>query len=196
MDDNKKNQEIELPSAEPPASKSSSTVKIVCLSCFVIILLIFAVMTAVLFPVFNRARGAARGTSCLSNTKQIATGFMMYMAEWDDRMPMGNDWQTAIEPYIKSTSIWNCSSAKTMDPCYAFNSKLVKVNATNIDAPYDTVMIFESIPGMNQCGGKELLPSPPRHEQGHSIAFVDGHARGVKPQEIDSLIWNVKLIAR
>lgn len=193
MEDNKKNQEMELPSAEPPASKSSSTVKIVCLSCFVIILISVAVLAAVLFPVFNRARGAARSTSCLSNTKQIATAFMMYTSEFDDRMPLGNSWQPALDPYMKSRYIWKCPSAQTTDPCYAFNSKLVKAKLSDINAPQDTVMVFESVPGMNQFGGKELLPSPPRHPEGHSIGFVDGHVKSVKPDGVDSLLWNIPM---
>ncbi|MHB1455959.1 MAG: hypothetical protein ACYC0V_03485 [Armatimonadota bacterium] len=193
MEDNNKRPEIELPSAEPPSSqKSASTIKIVCLSCLVIAMLIFVLLAAVLFPVFNRARGAAKSTSCLSNTKQIATAFMMYTSEFDDRMPLGNNWQPALDPYIKSRYIWKCPSAQTTDPCYAFNSKLVKARLSDINAPYNTVMVYESIPGMNQRGGKKLLPSPPRHEYGHSIGFVDGHAKGVKPKEIDLLIWDVK----
>ncbi|WP_319586199.1 hypothetical protein [uncultured Desulfobulbus sp.] len=197
MDDNKKNQERELPLAEPPSSKSSSsTTKIVCLSCLGIMLFIFIAITVVTYPVFFRARGAAKSTSCLSNTKQLAIAFMMYTSEFDDRMPLRNNWQAALDPYIKSRSIWKCPSAQTTDPCYAFNSKLEKAKLSDINTPQDTVMVFESVPGMNQCGGKELFPSPPRHPEGHSIAYADSHAKSVKPQEIDSLVWNIKTLAK
>lgn len=193
MEDNKRNHEIGLPSPEPPSSKSSSTAKIVCLSCFVIVLIIFAALAAVLFPVFNRARIEAGSVSCLSNTKQLATCFMMYMAENDERMPVTSHWVETIDPYMKSKYILKCPSVQTSDPCYAFNSKLMKTNTADMGAPQDTVLLFESIPGLDQCGGKELLPSPTRHAQGHSIGFVDGHAKSIQPVNIDSLIWDVKI---
>ncbi|MHB1458468.1 MAG: type II secretion system protein, partial [Armatimonadota bacterium] len=46
-----------------------------------VVIAIIAILAAILFPVFAKAREAARQTSCLSNIKQIGLGLQMYMGE-------------------------------------------------------------------------------------------------------------------
>ncbi|WP_319586200.1 hypothetical protein [uncultured Desulfobulbus sp.] len=181
--------EPNLRSPEPPSTVPLTGTRIAWLSCIVIIFLTFAVMAAILYPAHQRVK--ARSMICLSNTKSLGMAFLMYMADSDDQMPSGNNWLWEVDPYIRSKAILKCPSVSTLDPCYAFNSKLEKTRNSDIKEPDNTVMQFESVPGMNQCGGKELLPLPPRHPQGHSIGFVDGHAGSVMPTDIDSLIWNI-----
>ncbi len=53
-----------------------------------VVIAIIAILAAILFPVFARAKAKARQTSCLSNVKQIAVAVMMYMSDWDDYFPM------------------------------------------------------------------------------------------------------------
>ena len=43
-----------------------------------VVIAIIAILAAILFPVFARAREKARQTSCLSNAKQMGLGMMMY----------------------------------------------------------------------------------------------------------------------
>src|SRR5687767_14347260 len=52
-----------------------------------VVIAIIAILAAILFPVFARAKEAAKKSSCLSNLKQIALGFNMYVTDFDDRMP-------------------------------------------------------------------------------------------------------------
>ena len=49
-----------------------------------VVIAIIAILAAILFPVFARAREKARATSCLSNVKQIATGIMIYIQDYDE----------------------------------------------------------------------------------------------------------------
>ena len=49
---------------------------------------IIAILAAILFPVFARARENARRSSCLSNMKQIGLGMMMYTQDYDERYPL------------------------------------------------------------------------------------------------------------
>src|SRR5438552_6816904 len=52
-----------------------------------VVIAIIAILAAILFPVFARAREQARKASCQSNLKQIVTGFLMYNQDYDETMP-------------------------------------------------------------------------------------------------------------
>ncbi len=51
-----------------------------------VVIAIIAILAAILFPVFARAREKARQTSCLSNTKQLGTAWVMYAGDYDERV--------------------------------------------------------------------------------------------------------------
>src|SRR5712691_1159371 len=57
-----------------------------------VVIAVIAIIAAILFPVFARAREAARKTVCLSNQKQIAAAVLMYMQDWDETFPFVLDW--------------------------------------------------------------------------------------------------------
>lgn len=98
-----------------------------------VVIAIIAILAAILFPVFARAREAARKTQCSSNLKQLATGVRMYMQDYDETFPrkgntgydpcdeswQGHDlWRNAnqvvmgdvLDPYVKSQQLWACPS--------------------------------------------------------------------------------------
>lgn len=81
-----------------------------------VVIAIIAILAAILFPVFGRARENARKTSCLSNLKQIGLGFMQYTQDYDEAYPLTSygatniSWTIGVGPYLKSTQIWRCSS--------------------------------------------------------------------------------------
>ena len=52
-----------------------------------VVIAIIAILAAILFPVFARARENARRSSCLSNMKQIGLGMMQYSQDNDERYP-------------------------------------------------------------------------------------------------------------
>ena len=54
-----------------------------------VVIAIIAILAAILFPVFARAREKARSIACLSNNKQIATALMMYCQDNDGAEPDG-----------------------------------------------------------------------------------------------------------
>lgn len=85
-----------------------------------VVIAIIAILAAILFPVFARAREQARKASCQSNLKQIGLGVMQYVQDNDevypvarnDRLPAGKTlWHQAIEPYVKSTQLFVCPTA-------------------------------------------------------------------------------------
>lgn len=52
-----------------------------------VVIAIIAILAAILFPVFAKARAKARQTVCLSNLKQIGTATMMYVQDYDETLP-------------------------------------------------------------------------------------------------------------
>jgi len=103
-----------------------------------VVIAIIAILAAILFPVFARARENARRASCQSNLKQIGLGFAQYVQDYDERMPQTyqhtaggasapsagrtqardrfgysspiTSWIDAIYPYTKSSEIFTCPS--------------------------------------------------------------------------------------
>ena len=55
-----------------------------------VVIAIIAILAAILFPVFARAREKARQASCQSNLKQITLAFLMYMSDYDQRFPIAS----------------------------------------------------------------------------------------------------------
>src|SRR5471032_187855 len=53
-----------------------------------VVIAIIAILAAILFPVFARARENARRASCQSNLKQIGLGFQQYSQDYDERFPI------------------------------------------------------------------------------------------------------------
>ena len=89
-----------------------------------VVIAIIAILAAILFPVFARARENARRASCQSNLKQIGLGVLQYTQDYDESFPLlrnnvdvvggagngfGGVW-VAIQPYLKSTQILQCPS--------------------------------------------------------------------------------------
>ncbi len=87
-----------------------------------VVIAIIAILAAILFPVFGRARENARRSSCQSNLKQIGLGFVQYTQDNDEKFPpIGTgsptnssgaygSWAQRIQPYVKSTQLFSCPS--------------------------------------------------------------------------------------
>src|SRR6059058_3353568 len=94
-----------------------------------VVIAIIAILAAILFPVFARAREKARATSCLSNLKQCALATLMYVQDYDEtfpRVPNVADpylhpnqpvdkqgwlyWAQMVQPYAKNQRIFACPS--------------------------------------------------------------------------------------
>ncbi|MEA3402698.1 MAG: DUF1559 domain-containing protein [Armatimonadota bacterium] len=95
-----------------------------------VVIAIIAILAAILFPVFARAREKARQSSCLSNVKQITLATLMYAEDYDETLPMryyntgvsgailypggrtsaGMIWPCPIYPYVKNIQLFHCPS--------------------------------------------------------------------------------------
>ncbi len=86
-----------------------------------VVIAIIAILAAILFPVFSKAKEKARMASCQSNLKQLAMAVKMYTSDWDECFPVRPtpciETNTApiparLHPYIKNWQVWACPSRK------------------------------------------------------------------------------------
>lgn len=82
-----------------------------------VVIAIIAILAAILFPVFARAREKARQTSCLNNVKQLNLAMQMYAQDYDENItfawydaPDNTVWWAKLEPYAKNEQIMVCPS--------------------------------------------------------------------------------------
>ncbi len=92
-----------------------------------VVIAIIAILAAILFPVFARARENARRSSCQSNLKQIGLGLVQYVQDYDEKYPIAFQnkngdsvsfqnaqdeagWAYTMQPYIKSVQVMQCPS--------------------------------------------------------------------------------------
>lgn len=92
-----------------------------------VVIAVIAILAAILFPVFSRARAKARQASCESNMHELGVAILMYAQDHGDVLPAwcfgalsGNDngpaqgaytWDTVIQPYLKNTQILTCPNS-------------------------------------------------------------------------------------
>jgi len=83
-----------------------------------VVIAIIAILAAILFPVFARARENGRRASCSSNEKQLALAGLQYAQDHDERLfgayqgPASKQvtWMNRLQPYLKNTQIFKCPS--------------------------------------------------------------------------------------
>lgn len=83
-----------------------------------VVITIIAILAAILFPVFSRAREKARAASCASNLKQIGLAAKMYLEDYDQvnvpavvSTPGGTlSWAVLLKPYHKNLQLFTCPS--------------------------------------------------------------------------------------
>ena len=99
-----------------------------------VVIAIIAILAAVLFPAFSRAKQAARVTTCLGNLRQLGSAFRMYANDYEGTLPLGTDdlfgmaggaipyfvhdptpsyygtyiWDTPVKDYVKDQRVWCC----------------------------------------------------------------------------------------
>ncbi len=117
-----------------------------------VVIAIIAILAAILFPVFSRARAKARQSKCLSNQKQLALAMDMYAQDYDEQYPAAHNgpggggldggwvWydvfpvpgsgqfdvaRGSLFPYVRNREIYRCPDDRTRSLCsYELNSYL------------------------------------------------------------------------
>jgi prepilin-type N-terminal cleavage/methylation domain-containing protein/prepilin-type processing-associated H-X9-DG protein len=150
-----------------------------------VVIAIIAILAAILFPVFAKARERAMLTTCIANNKQLGTAFQMYTQDSDGRLPYWtliglkpsdqafaaqnlseSTWDVQLYPYVKTKQSYTCPSSK---------SPYAKAGSTN---PVRSYSFPRNVSGMPM----NFAPSPTRtvllFEKGNNILGVHGDATG------------------
>ncbi|MEN6641505.1 MAG: prepilin-type N-terminal cleavage/methylation domain-containing protein [Armatimonadia bacterium] len=159
-----------------------------------VVIAIIAILAAILFPVFAKAREKARQTSCLSNLRQWGTAALAYVQDYDEKFPLQDylvgtyycPWYTALYPYVKNEQMYHCPSAATFVawyPDYGDNAN-VFLNSpgrslATCNTPSETMMMADSNVRFLQYNNNPTRVEY-RHNEGCNMNYVDGHAKWQK----------------
>ncbi|MEN6641433.1 MAG: DUF1559 domain-containing protein [Armatimonadia bacterium] len=121
-----------------------------------VVIAIIAILAAILFPVFAKAREKARQSSCLSNVKQITLGMLQYMSDYDQctirwrrysyqaptaLYPNGaTDLQSVpalLQPYVKNNQIFICPSTSTTNRALSYHLNASAIAGAGTGNPID-----------------------------------------------------------
>ncbi|MCE5239766.1 DUF1559 domain-containing protein [bacterium] len=147
-----------------------------------VVIAIIAILAAILFPVFAKAREKARQSSCLSNTKQIGLALLQYTQDYDERLPgtyiyeiPGDaNWLFSFGalalPYIKNAQVFVCPSGSGAVP-WAGTAALIPMNSYwapdqsfcslsngkyslgQVESPADTILFLDTNTVSGSSGG-------------------------------------------
>jgi len=152
-----------------------------------VVIAIIAILAAILFPVFAKAREKARQTTCASNNKQLGLAFMQYVQDNDEVFPYhpgnsssgGDGWASLIYPYVKSAGAYRCpddvhtTTGAASQISYAYNRNLAaaqpfwmwnslgpqSAHESTLTAPTSTVLLYEAV-GMSSLAAPQPEPIP------------------------------------
>lgn len=130
-----------------------------------VVIAIIAILAAILFPVFAQAKEAAKKTQCLSNSKQLCLGILMYQNDYDDVYPAGtlawtqwdgeggdgwHTWGSTVLPYLKSVGVFACpgdSMGGKVDPKTTWAGIMMSYSVNGLMVPW------QPNEGDNHCKG-------------------------------------------
>ncbi len=171
-----------------------------------VVIAIIAILAAILFPVFAKARDKARQTTCLSNLRQLGNAFLMYGSDYDETFPIQYNWKTNLQPYMKSTQICVCPSRPTLPWYYGqgYNIGCASPPAQGVPAKSEGAIVAPSqkilVAEWDRCnagppcgpvgllaGGATCYWAVTRvHNGGSNLLFCEGHAKWFRPEAYHS----------
>jgi prepilin-type N-terminal cleavage/methylation domain-containing protein/prepilin-type processing-associated H-X9-DG protein len=147
-----------------------------------VVIAIIGILAAMLFPVFARAREAARKIQCLANVKNLAMAVQMYLVDYDAMPPrelradvrewFGDSkcawdaatknnpylkWPVLLDEYVKNREIWKCPSARLVAEVHILNPFSGTANGDWFARIQEACSQWSDCTMAMQCG----LPYPP-----------------------------------
>jgi prepilin-type N-terminal cleavage/methylation domain-containing protein len=148
-----------------------------------VVIAIIAILAAILFPVFARAREKARQTNCMNNQRQIALSVTMYVQDHNSMFMPNPGSQTWVSSLAASdNALYNCPSNTNVgiagNPDYGFNASLLGVSLSDVTNPSGMLMLADRVVDGTKPNG--LITNvetdlDARHSNSSTFACVDGH---------------------
>jgi len=177
-----------------------------------VVIAIIAILAAILFPVFAKAREKARQASCLSNVKQIMVGVLAYVQDYDETLFFIHHYNQIgdggrymyppirLMPYVKNEQLFICPSRPGnylyTDYCwnyayhgicnYAYSLGQFAKPAQFMVLMDGTDYVFQHNTHTNNTttAGQYSQNIDPRHNDGVNVGFLDGHAKWMKAGKV------------
>jgi prepilin-type N-terminal cleavage/methylation domain-containing protein/prepilin-type processing-associated H-X9-DG protein len=149
-----------------------------------VVIAIIAILAAILFPVFAKAREKARQASCLSNVKQMMLAHLQYAQDYDETFCRAGRWNTlredpvvnganmwwdqAIAPYCKNVQMFKCASGASFALGYQMWEPVcggtVGLSLGAVKAPAECIMVYDrSLSAAVGSTGASFYISDPPH---------------------------------
>ncbi|MCC7492461.1 MAG: DUF1559 domain-containing protein [Fimbriimonadaceae bacterium] len=177
-----------------------------------VVIAIIAILAAILFPVFAKAREKARQSSCGSNLKQIGTAAMQYVQDYDETFPWyvnGTSWADPLsaantywgrflEPYCKNQQIFGCPSAmaalKTGNYSYGLNGfvdggGVGTVALASIQAPAERIYSHDSYESRMDDNGDMLCTSAGFSENLKQANDINYKNEAWRHNDVCNVLW-------
>ncbi len=171
-----------------------------------VVIAIIAILAAILFPVFSKAREKARTNSCLNNQRQIALAFQMYSQDNKEKLPLAGDWPVQLTTnYGVAIKTLDCPTlthkGSVTEPDYFFvaGSYLSGVSLGDITDPSDAPLTCDlAKPASNgyyiKDGGsydltKVLNMVDARHNKSTVLSYLDGHVASVTENQVSGMMF-------
>ncbi len=170
-----------------------------------VVIAIIAILAAILFPVFARAREKARQTSCLSNLKQLGLASQMYAQDYDEMLvrditdvypsatPRYLSWSRMLLPYIKNEQVYVCpsetnlnthSNYMTVPSGYGINQQTDGLCLAQVQRPSEVFFFIDASNFHVRITNPERIDH--RHNDMANAAFIDGHAKVTTLDQINA----------
>lgn len=141
--------------------------------CFVIS--IIAVLAAILFPVFARARESARRTTCASNLSQIGAALNVYAQTYDGRYPKRDNDFRPLYPYTSNADVFYCPS----DPTEHVSSERWAASRKPDELLYSSYVYRGGLSNDNRADIPIAGERQAWHGEIVNVLYLGGHVRGV-----------------
>jgi len=182
-----------------------------------VVIAIIAILAAILFPVFGRAREKARSASCQANLKQFGNALLMYASDYDEIWPLADvsgsatdkkvEWVGSLFPYIKNKQLYVCPSRKLAvdvtnsptstsqafaDVGYGYNYTASAVSDAQFDDASSVVAMRDTAPNSATDGLNAVIANYPReHNNMVNVLYCDGHVKSISIEKRASLKYTI-----
>lgn len=166
-----------------------------------VVIAIIAILAAILFPVFSKAREKARQTSCTSNQKQMATAIIIFTQENDEKMPAATDvWVELGQLGAKVLRCPSMARAQADSNSYVINNEvlgktlaeaesLLPGGATEIWLSSDGLHVVNATFPQAKVGYQKSDIAATRHGGACIASFLDGHVALTKPADLAAWVF-------